>query len=37
VNAGKPKYCFEDFHVGLVIEQAGRTLTGEDILEFAGR
>ena len=37
MNAGKPKYCFEDFHVGLVIEQPGPTLTRDDILEFARR
>jgi acyl dehydratase len=37
MNAGKPKYCFEDFHVGMMIEQPGPTLTRQDILEFARR
>src|SRR5678816_213891 len=31
------KYCFEDFHAGMVIEHPGPTLTLEDILEFARR
>jgi acyl dehydratase len=31
------KYFFEDFSVGMVVEQAGPTLSEEDILEFARR
>src|SRR5205807_8034937 len=37
MNAGKPKYCSEDFRVGMLIEQPGPTLTRDDILEFARR
>ena len=31
------KYFFEDFRIGMVIEQPGPTLTGAEILEFARR
>src|SRR2546425_987626 len=37
VSAKQFKYCFEDFRVGMVIEQPGPTLTRDDILEFARR
>jgi acyl dehydratase len=37
VSAKRFKYTFEDFRVGMVIEQPGPTLTREDILEFARR
>jgi acyl dehydratase len=35
--SGGFKYYFEDFHVGMVFERAGPTLTEEQILEFARR
>lgn len=31
------KYYFEDFHVGMVVEHGGPTVTAEQILEFARR
>jgi acyl dehydratase len=37
VSAKQFKYCFEDFRIGMVIEQPGPTLTEADILEFARR
>jgi acyl dehydratase len=37
VSAKQFKYCFEDFRIGMVIEQPGPTLTREDVLEFARR
>ena len=37
MSAKQFKYCFEDFRVGMVIEQPGPTLTRDDILEFARR
>ena len=37
MSAKQFKYCFEDFRIGMVIEQPGPTLTEADILEFARR